>query len=67
MSEIITERTLENRLDRSQVDKAAVALLQHLKVSNTKNDLLGGDIVFLYLQIQLKKLPGRSLPKPVQM
>jgi hypothetical protein len=67
MAAEIVERTPENRLERAQVDKAAVALLKHLKVSNSKNDLLGGDVVFLYLQIHLKKLPGRSSNKPVQM
>ena len=62
-----TAREFDNRLDRSQVDKAATALLQHIRVSNKKNDLLGGDAVYIYLQFHLKKIPSRQSNKPVQM
>lgn len=67
MADESTPREFENRLDRAQVDKASRALLQHLRASNQRKDLIGGDVVFIYLQVHLKKIPARPSNKPVQM
>jgi hypothetical protein len=51
---------------RTQVRKAAGALLAHLKKTAPANALLDEDLT-ISMSIHLTRIPGRFIPKPVQM